>query len=143
LPRIRNLPVALIGVVSAVAALLFAWAAAFTLGNHLFDWRPDKISAEWPSTLWVAAAQGLLAVGAAAVSAVTLKRSMRMAFWCLFAAAAVSAWIFLSIGIARQEPAYLWLIVGLPILLSYATARARHRWRTVDARPGTWVRHRG
>ncbi len=117
---------AVLGFVASVVALYFGLSAAWLLGNHLFDWSPDKVSVEWSATLLFVGLGLLISVVAAGFALVALRGRARMIVSVLLGTEAAICYVLLNLKVWRVEPAFLWLTIALPVLFIAAIWRFRH-----------------
>jgi hypothetical protein len=119
--------------ISAVASIALAIAVASLLANHLFEWSPDKVSLEWPTTVYFSWVYGVMALGCGGVAALSLRGRSRTVFLWSLGLFVAAVWLLLVVKFWRVNPGYLWLLVPLPVIFGYIGVRARQRFRKSTA----------
>ena len=121
------------GVVASLIGNFFLAGAAYVLGNHLFEWSVDKVAVEWQTTLFFAALYTAIGIIPVIVAAMWLQAVGRALSLVITSACVVTSWLFLSLLTYRMNVAYLWLVVGLPLVIIGGTVRAFQHRRTTRA----------
>jgi hypothetical protein len=119
--------------ISAVASIALAIAVTSLLANHLFEWSPDKVSLEWPTTVYFSCIYGVMALGFGVVATLSLRGLSRTVFLCLIGLSVAAVWLLLIAKFWRMNCGYLWLLVPLPVIVGYIGVRARQHFRKSTA----------
>ena len=116
------------GILASAFGNAFLAGAAYTLGNHLFEWHPDKVAVEWQLSLYFAAVYVAVGVVPAVVAAVWLQGAGRTITITFSSVCLGVGWAFLCLLTYRMNSGYLWLVVGVPVLTGYLAIRTlKHR----------------